>query len=122
MKIITVPADVKLLGPDGSVVESVSFWKFAEGRWLNETEATPTLTKQRRWLKVIDLFETAQKPGSTILLEDEDHATLLKVLEKVNPTIPPMIARRLMPFVDAVENAPAPSAAHALPESASAPS
>ena len=108
MKTITVPADVTLADPlTGAKGEAISFQSWAFGRWLSNAKAGDSLVKIRRWMGVIDLFKSASKPGDEIKLEDEDHATLVTVVEDFAALagVPPTVLVQLLPFFDAVTKA-----------------
>jgi hypothetical protein len=66
--------------------EPLSFRKFSTFIWLDDARAITddagkqSVVKLRRWLAVVAKFERA-KPGDWITLEDEDYATLKKIVE-----------------------------------------
>lgn len=106
MKTITVPADVLLTDLlTGVTGETITFQAWAFGRWMNDQAAADSIVKLCRWIKVVDKFKAAAKPGDTIELEDEDYATLLPIVERAATAVPPMVAAQLLPFHDAVINA-----------------
>jgi hypothetical protein len=110
MRYITIPADIivtphREIAPDARP-EAVSFKKYALNIWLNDERATQgAFTRLVRWSHVIDAFD-AVKAGDVLALEDEDYATLRSIAEQPKAFFPPTIAVRLLPFTQAVLDAP----------------
>jgi hypothetical protein len=103
---------------------TLTFLVFATTCWLNDPQAIldaqgkPNLVKQKRWFKVIDLFE-ASKPGDWITLDDEDYATLVKIVQAPATVYPSLrVMQAALPFSEAVLQARKDLPAHLLTESA----
>ena len=108
MKTITVPADITLADMlTGAKGETITFQSWAFGRWMNNPKAADSIVKLCRWMQVVNLFKAAPKPGDEIKLEDEDHATLVTVVEDFAALagVPPTVLVQLLPFFDAVTKA-----------------
>ena len=113
MKTIVVPKDLAfenletgepVLLPDGKP-DLMSFRKFAFTFWLNAEEGNTGPVQLERWIGVITKFRSIKKPGEKIVLEDEDHKTLLAIATRVHSKVPPFLAIQSKPFFDAVVNA-----------------
>ena len=108
MKTIHVPADVTLADPlTGAKGDTISFQAWSFGRWMNNAKAADSIVKLCRWMQVINAFKAAAKPGDEIKLEDEDHATLVAIVEDFAALagVPPTVLVQLLPFYDAVTKA-----------------
>jgi len=91
-------------------------------RWSNSNKAADSISKARRWFKVIDKLEAAS-PGDRVVLEDGDMKTLQTVVAADGDAFAsaqPMLAAQLADFYDAIANAkecaPVADAAPAAPE------
>lgn len=112
MKTITVPADLTVHPPpyliDGKQAaepQILSFQRYAYQIWLDDARAFEgSFAKQVRWAKVVEKF-AGIKPGDEIALEDEDYATLRKIVESPKGSFPGSFAVQLIAFPQAVLDA-----------------
>ena len=86
----------------------LTFLVFATTVWLDDAQACLdpqgkfSLVKQRRWFDVITQFETT-KPGDWITLEDQDYATLRRIVEAPQKGFPSLRTMQAgLPFSDVV--------------------
>lgn len=110
MRSFVVPSDITVTLPAGMAVAPAvlallatpfSFARVAADCWLNDQRAGDTFVKLTRWSKVITAV-TAAKAGETFKLDDEDWGTLKTIIETPAMGYPPVIAVRLLPFMNAV--------------------
>ena len=119
--VVKPPPELLKVKPD-IMPDPFPFAHWADFMWLDDARAyvsgtEPSVVKLRRWAKVIEAFEVA-KPGDWISLEDQDYATLTKIVEspqKIFQHNHTRIAIACLPYVDAVLGAK-----NELPEGAQA--
>lgn len=104
MKTICVPQPITVSAPpelgSSAPPEEISFLKFALLSWLDDPRAIADgFAKTVRWAEVLRTFRSAT---DTIELDDEDYATLRRIVESPAGRLPPTIAIQLIPFSEAV--------------------
>lgn len=103
MKRIIVPKDITLKSPlENKPGETISFQTWAFRHWMNHPEAAGSVVDLLRWGPVVEQFKSAKSPGDKITIEDQDHATLAKIVNKTATIEAPLVAMQLLPFVQAV--------------------
>lgn len=113
MRTIVIPDDVKVLddrtkqpetwtNPEtGEKSEWFPFWFVARNRWLNDQAGAPNMSELRRWLKLVEAIETSS-PGDRVDVEDSEFEKLKKIVEADVGKVPPLSARQILPFFEAV--------------------
>jgi hypothetical protein len=113
MKYITVPYALTI-NPTPEVLdanpsakpESMTFDKYARLCWLDDQRAIEGgYVKQVRWAVVVQKLQHA-KGGDLVELEDEDYESLKAIVEMPTRWMPPMVMVQLLPFSQAVMDAP----------------
>jgi hypothetical protein len=101
MRLITVPGKVAIKDEKGVVVENMDLpFKQFLVRHLDVYVETKTVSQLRQAAKTIDVIEAS---NGNIMLEDEQYRLLKAACEKIG--YPHGIARQLLSYYDAVENA-----------------
>lgn len=117
-KSFQVPFEAVLVKPWAAVLEAtpdakpepMPFLKFATFIWLDDPRGysddlgKQSIVKMRRWLAVVARFESS-KPGEWITLEDDDYATLKKIVESPTRSFGTPAMMSCLPFSDIVLNA-----------------
>ena len=90
---VVVPSWAAGDGNNVAKPKMLSFLEYATTVWLDDPQAfidaqgKSSHVKQNRWFGVIDKFERA-KPGDWITLDDEDYATLVKIIKSPGRMFP----------------------------------
>ena len=112
MKYILVPAPVHILNPQTrapEILPPVTFREYADRVWLNDQRWYSPMSRLRRLAGVLEAFgntdATNPEAEKVIELEDQDHATLLEIVQ--SPDVRNLYAlaqvqMQFLPFDDAV--------------------
>lgn len=103
MKTITIPGDIAITLPDGSV-QSVGLVKNLLPMWLNDRAFGESVGTLRQALKIEQAF-IDKSPGERVHLEDADYALLRRAIETPAAPYIPALARYALPIFDAVLSA-----------------
>lgn len=122
MRYVPVPRDIILRDRLSGMTndrEPVTFRAWALGGPLNDPRHCRTPVETKRWLGIVEKFDAIPlewRDGIVVALEDEEHRLVCSILNEpmdptqMNPTAykqqTPMVAVQLLPFQDAVLNAP----------------
>ncbi len=110
MRFVTIPQPIAILNKDGSPVRgpagdyTVSFADFLRAPLLSDMKWGTTATRIRMAAKLEAALD--KEPGEACPIDDAWWAALLEIMDAPSDPYVPAIAKQLLPFFDAIANAP----------------
>jgi len=104
MRYLTVPEEIVLgTGPEGQEVKG-SFFQWLDGTPLNDEKFGKTAAKLRMSVKIAKRFED-KNPGDVVPMDDAEWEALHDAVENPSTQYRTAVAKRFLPFMDAVHDA-----------------